>query len=165
MPESPLEITAQVKGLKQVQDRMDQIAKDLSGDPMRGAMAQATLIVTRSARKNAPVDRGPLRASIVPDIVVRDRQVMGIVGSNIKYAPYQEFGTRAFTPPRSAIWSWALRKTQGNRAAARGLFIRAYGSIKVRGIKAKRYLQRALEENADRVFRIIGDAVGRIVRK
>lgn len=165
MAENPLDIKLEVKRLKEIQKKMDQIAKDLSGDPMKGAMAKATLIVTRSARKNVPVDTGPLRASIVPDIVVRDRQVVGIVGSNKVYAPYQEFGTRPFRPPWRVLYAWALRKTQGNRAEARTLAARAVIAIMRRGIKAKRYLQRALEENADRVFRIIGDAVGRIVRK
>ena len=165
MSEQGVEVSVTVKNLKEIQKKMDQVVRDLSGDPMKGAMAKATLLVVRSARKNAPVDRGILRASIVPKIVTTAKSVQGIVGSNKTYAPHQEFGTRPFTPPRAPLWRWALRKSKGNKAAASVLFGRAMGSIRRRGIKAKRYLERALKDNADKIRRIIGDAVGKIVRK
>jgi hypothetical protein len=90
----PLETTISVEGLKEIQKEMDRIVEDMSGDPVKAAMAKATLIVTRDARRNAPVDRGVLRASIVPQVVTRTNEVQGIVGSNVKYAPYQEFAIR-----------------------------------------------------------------------
>jgi len=132
---------------------------------MAAAMGKATLIVTGAARKAAPVDRGPLRASIVPSVVTRDNVVRGIVGSNLVYAPYQELGTRPFTPPWKPLFEWAMRVTKGNRKAAGALAAGARMAIRARGIRAKRFLQNALTDNARRIYQIIGDAVGKIVRK
>lgn len=159
------EIDAKVDGLKAFYEKLDQISRDVTGSPMGAAMGRATLLVTRHARKNAPVDRGPLRASIVPEVVMRDKIVRGIVGSNIEYAPYQELGTRPFWPPWKPLYEWALRKTKGNRKEAGALAAGARIAIAARGIKAKRFLQNALIENAQRIYRIIGDTVGRIVRR
>ena len=159
------EIDGKVKGLDQFQAKVEQLQRDMTGSPMMAAMGQATLIVTRAARKNAPVDRGPLRASIVPEVVTRDKIVTGIVGSNKEYAPAQELGTKAFEPPFGALVAWALRKTRGDRSHAFALAWTAYYKIAARGIKAKRFLQRAVEDNNARIKRIIEQAVGRIVRR
>lgn len=160
-----LDWKAELKGLKEFQKKMDQIAKDISGSPMASAMGRATLIVTGAARKNAPVDRGPLRASIVPQVVQRDKVVTGIVGSNREYAPYQELGTRPFWPPWRPLYEWALRVTRGDRDRAGALAAGARMAIAARGIKAKRFLQRAIEDNSAKIKRIINEAVGRIVRR
>ncbi|NIQ88964.1 MAG: HK97 gp10 family phage protein [Deltaproteobacteria bacterium] len=120
------EIRMEVEGLKEVQKAMTQAVKDLRGDPMRQGMAKATLLVQRDGRRNAPVDTGRLRSSITPEVVMQGQIVQGIVGSNVEYAPYQEFGTR-------------------------------------RGVPARRYLQRALEANADKIFRLLGRVVVRIM--
>lgn len=159
------EVDVRVQGLKEFYAKLDQIGKDVTGTPMGAAMGRATLVVTRSARKNAPVDRGPLRASIVPEVVIRDKTVSGIVGSNREYAAYQELGTRPFWPPWRPLYEWALRKMRGDRDAAGALAAGARLAIAARGIRAKRYLQRALVDNAQRIYRIIGEAVGRIVRR
>jgi len=159
------DVSGKIEGLKAFQEKVAQLEHDMSGSPMKGAMGRATLVVTRSARKNAPVDRGPLRASIVPEVVTRDKLVRGIVGSNREYAPFQELGTRPFWPPWKPLYEWALRKVRGDRRAAGALAAAARISIAARGIKAKRFLQRAVEDNSERVRRIIAQAVRRIVRR
>ena len=160
---APIEMD--VKGMKEMQAKMTQVARDMRGNLMYGAMSKATLLVQRDARKNAPVDRGPLRASITPEVVVRSNVIQGIVGSNVKYAPYQELGTRPFKAPWTPIFRWAMRKVGGAKKAAGALASVARASIRIRGIKAKRYLQRALEDNADKIYRILGKTVGHIVEK
>jgi hypothetical protein len=106
-----------------------------------------------------------LRASIVPEVVIRTNVVQGIVGSNLEYAPHMEFGTRPFRPPWRPLYEWALRKTKGDTKAAGALAAGAILAIQARGIQAKRYLQRAVESNARRVYKIIGSAVRSIIRK
>lgn len=58
------------------------------------AMEKVVLMVEATAARLAPVDTGNLRASIVSEVRddVRDR-VAGYVGTNVEYAPFQEFGT------------------------------------------------------------------------
>ena len=119
--------SVEVKGLKELQRNMERIVKDLAGNPMMKAIAKAVLLVQRSAKKNAPVDTSRLRASITPDIVTRDTVIRGVVGSNVSYAPFQEFGTRF--------------------------------------MKGKRYLQRALNENASRIAQLINNAVAGVVKR
>ena len=160
---SELEITT--TGLKEFREKLDQIERDMTGSPMMVAMGKATLLVTRSARMNAPVDRGPLRASITPNVVSLDNVVRGVVGSNREYAPYMELGTRPFWPPWKPIYEWALRKLKGDKKGAGAMAAGVRLAISKRGIQAKRFLQDALESNAKRIYRIIGDAVGRIVRR
>lgn len=86
-----------VKGLKETQKRIEQAARDLEGVPMLEAMRDATLVVNRDAKINAPVDSGRLRASLTPEIQqvqgVLGGTIQGIVGSNVTYAPFQELGT------------------------------------------------------------------------
>lgn len=159
------ELNAQVRGLKEFYDKLDQIGRDVAGSPMGAAMGRATLVVTRAARRAAPVDRGLLRASIVPAVVFHAKTVTGIVGSNREYAPFQELGTRPFWPPWKPLYEWALRVMRGDREAAGALAAGARLAISQRGIRAKKFLQNALVENARRIYRIIGEAVGRIVRK
>ncbi len=57
-------------------------------------MKEAVQIVEREAKHRAPVDTGRLRASITNDVREMGSEIQGVVGSNVLYAPYQEFGTR-----------------------------------------------------------------------
>ena len=110
-----------IRGVKETQQKLNQVMKDLRGQPLQKAMRDATLVVTRQAKIYSPVDTGRLRASITPEVVRRDTVVQGIVGSNVFYAPFQE--------------------------------------------EKKKYLYRALTENAQRIYQILQDAVAKIVRK
>lgn len=57
---------------------------------MRDTMRTATMMVTRSAKIFSPVDTGRLRASITPEVKTAFKHVVGIVGSIVEYAPFQE---------------------------------------------------------------------------
>ncbi len=126
------DIQVEIAGIKAVSDKMTQIVSDLQGSPFLEGMRDATLLVTRDAKRFAPVDIGRLQANIAPEVRTQGKEVIGVVGSNVKYAPYQELG-------------WTTR-----------------GGTKISG---KRYLQRALEQNKDKIVKLIGDVVGKIVRK
>ncbi len=88
------DIDIEVKGLKETRRKMEQMIRDVHGTPILNAMRDVTLMVTRGAKINAPVDTGRLRASITPEIRATSNEVVGVVGSNVVYAPFQEFGTR-----------------------------------------------------------------------
>ena len=91
-----MSIRAEVKGLRELQRELIRIARSLAGPPIVQAVKKATLMVQRDARINATpfVDTGRLRASIVPTVMPAGKVIRGIVGSNVVYAPFQEFGTR-----------------------------------------------------------------------
>jgi HK97 gp10 family phage protein len=56
------------------------------------AMQKAVKDVERWAKQNAPVDTGRLRSSIGGDVKSSFGEIVGIVGTNVKYAPFVEEG-------------------------------------------------------------------------
>lgn len=147
-------------GLKKTDEDLKRIHRDLHTSPMESAMRQAVLVVERDAKKNAPVDTGRLRASITGEVRSEglfSSTVKGIVGSNVKYAPYVELGTKPHFPPLDALQTWAARRGMSAYQVAR--------AIAARGTKAVRYLQRAVESNEKKIMDILGDGVEKIIRK
>ena len=86
-----VDIKLEIKGRRELQRKAEQVMRDLHGEPMLKAMRDATLLVTRDGKKNAPVDTGRLRASITPEVRSQGEDMLGVVGSNVKYAPFVEF--------------------------------------------------------------------------
>ena len=175
------ELRLELKGLREEQARMTQIVADLHGAPMLEGMRNATLLVTRDAKRFAPVDTGRLRASITPEVRVNGpASIQGVVGSNVTYAPFVELGTKPHWPPMAAITAWAHRKgiggiysiktrrrvgskaTQESQDVAVAFLVAR--AISMRGTKAVKYLERAFTENRERIVRYIDAAVQAIIR-
>lgn len=154
-----MELGVEIQGLLETQRKMEQVVRDLRGDAFLQGMRDATLLVTRDAKILAPVDMGPLRASITPEVKASPfaQQVQGIVGSNKSYAPPQELGTRPFWPPLAALETWARRHGTTAFVVAR--------AIAARGIRPKRFLQQAFEQNQTAIKNLLGNVVTRIVQK
>ena len=149
-------VDIEVIGLKETQANLDKIAQDLHGAPMVQAMRDATMLVTGDARRLAPVDTGRLRASIMPEVKSMNNEIMGIVGSNVVYAPYMELGTRAHWAPPGALALWARRHGVSEFVIRR--------AIAMRGTKARKFLQGGFEKNKIEIVRRIEQAVGDIIR-
>lgn len=150
-------IDIEIKGIIEARKKMEQVVADLHGAPMLNAMRDATLMVQRDAKKNAPVDTGRLRASITPEIRMDGNDVVGVVGSNVAYSPFQELGTRAHWAPPGALDTWAKRHGMSAFVVMR--------AIAVRGIAPRRYLQSAFETNKPRIIARFDKAVREIVNK
>ncbi len=158
----------EVRGLRQTQRKMEQVATDLAGKPMVDAMKQATMLVERDAKIFAPVDTGRLRASITSDIRVASsgllgKEVQGVVGSNVTYAPFMELGTGTFAgrpryfPPPEALEVWARRHgIASGFLVARAIFRRG-------GLRGRKFLERGFENNTNKIIALIGRAVNGIV--
>jgi HK97 gp10 family phage protein len=118
-------------------------------------MRTATMIIQRDAKIGAPVDTGRLRASITPSVADLGDVVQGVVGSNVTYAPYMELGTRPHWPPISALEVWARRHGTEPYLVAR--------AIARRGTAARKFLQNAMTNNKERIFRILSGTIKRTV--
>lgn len=59
---------------------------------VRREIKSAALNIESTAKQLAPVDTGRLRNSITHDI--RDNGHVAVIGTNVEYAPFVEFGTR-----------------------------------------------------------------------
>ena len=94
---------AKLEGIERVQKHLDNI--NLDDKKLSQILSQACLIVENQARRDAPVDNGVLRNSIRSEVEGKQ----GVVGTNIEYAPYVEFGTGLFAvngDGRQTPWSY-----------------------------------------------------------
>lgn len=157
--------TVTINGIEELQAKLKQVDQDLSGQPAVEAMHRATLLVVGTAKQAAPVDRGALRASILPEVVTMNRRVEGVVGSNLKYAPAQELGTRPFWPPFQPIYEWVRRKRLATGAAIYAVAKGVQRSIARRGIKGKLFLQRGLDQNREKILQIFDEMVMKVLSK
>lgn len=162
---NPFEIKAQVYGAIEYKEKIRQIQNDLHGRDFAQSMMDASMVVSRDAKINAPVDMGILKSSITPDVRQNLTTTEGVIGSNLKHAPFMELGTGIYAgnprvkfPPPSALEGWAHRHGTTGFAVAMAIY-------KAGGLKPRKYLQRALDENRDRIIKILEDGVARIVSK
>ncbi len=51
-------------------------------------------MVEGAAKELVPVDIGHLMRSITNEVNIHENVITGVVGTNVKYAPYVELGTR-----------------------------------------------------------------------
>lgn len=156
-------IEVKVSGVTEVQEELVRVADNITGPPMVKAMRDALVPLMRDARTFAPSDMSKLRGNILPAVFAGSNVVKGVVGSNLKYAPFQELGTGTFAgkaphfPPPSALAVWARRKGLDAWAVAISIYRRG-------GLRPLRYMARAFEQNKDAVVKIIEDAVARMVK-
>jgi phage gpG-like protein len=155
------DIEMEVRGLEEVQRKAEQMIQDMRGGRMLNAMRRATLLVQGGARRNLKPWKGPgtggadtgrMRADITPQIITRTTEILGVIGSKVLYAPFQELGTRPHFVPAKYIGRWAERHGLGFR----GVFVSG---------KALRFLQRAFEDNLKRIRALFETTVRDIVRK
>lgn len=155
-----------IEGDKRARDAMLYVAEQLHGREMVDAMTRATLVVERAAKKNAPVDTGRLRSSITHAVRTTgliNPTIQGIVGTNVKYAPYMEYGTGTFAgkspyfPPPSALEGWARRHGMNAYLVALAIFENG-------GLEPRHYFKDALEETERQVSQILQTTVRTIIR-
>lgn len=181
----PARASIQVKNLREEQRRAEKTVRALSGAPMLGAIRQGTMLVEATAKKLAKVDTGAWRASITPEVAVFGNVVQGVVGSNLEHAPYADLDTKPHWAPIAPLLEWVHRKrlVVGTGASYDIRTRKRISSVQARldaeyaiaraiqrkiarfGTKGDHALERALEEHAPRILRLIvramDSAIGR----
>lgn len=140
----PTKWGVEIQGLKQVRNKADKMARITHTPQVFSAFRDGTMIVMAEAGRRAPVDRGQLRASILPEVKTTGDQIQGIVYSNAKHAPFMEFGTKPHWPPLHALELWARRHHTTAFVVAR--------AIAKKGIKARRFMRDGLTFTSKRVI-------------
>lgn len=127
------EIKIEDEELMRALENLNANARELTSD----AIMETMMHIEADAKQNAPVLTGRLRASITSKLKSWNE---GVVGTNVKYAPYQEYGTRAHVIyPKHAR---ALRWVSGGRVHyAKHVFIPA--------MRGKYYMRAAFERNRE----------------
>lgn len=149
----------EMKGLKKVLRQVD--PKILRG-PLTKFLRRSGLTVEGGAKERAPVDTGLLRSSITTELDKSALPLFVKVGTNVPYAPYQEFGTGLLAegqpalggrhwPPAGALQIWAERHGfESGGAVAYAIGMRG-------GLRGKRYLTGSLEDNTQKVYSYLID--------
>lgn len=120
-------------------------------------LTKACLLVENEAKIKCPVDTGQLRQSITHQVEGNT----GVIGTNVEYAPYVEYGTGkyasgpyegkgrqtpwAFIDPKTGDLIW----TAGQKPANNG----------------KGFLEPALLENEEKILKLIEEEIKKGVRK
>lgn len=112
---------------------------DLGNIDLTKALTNACLLVENEAKQRCPVGTGELRNSITHE--VEDNE--GVVGTNIFYAPYVEYGTGIFSSEGNGrLTPWSYQDTKGDWHYTTGQ-------------KPQPFLNPALDANRDEIKEII----------
>jgi len=148
------EMTMGLEGLKETQAYMERLVGDLKGPPVLRTMSESTLKLERAVKLNMRrdwFDTGRSMSSVTPDIKLRDRTLMGVVGSNVTYVPFGEFGTGIYAEPDATFGgSFAIHKARTGR---RG------------GIRPRRMFGKALEASKSFIENLWDRAVTMMVER
>jgi len=154
-----MSLSIELRGALEVQKAAEETVRQLRGPHFLMGLRQAVLLVERHAKLNATesVDTGALRASITPEIRVEgEGTIVGVVGSNLEYAPFVEFSCRAHWPPPGALARWAERHDMDEYLVAR--------AISRRGTKGTHFLENAFRDHEDEILHILWETVEGIIQ-
>jgi hypothetical protein len=120
----------------------------------RGMKRSVVTIAKRVSTGSAmPVDSGKLRAGVAEEVREEGSTIVGVIGTNVEYAPNMEYGTGTQSdgqggkggvhfPPPDALQLWAERHGfSGPRAG----FLVALAIARRGGLKPRRMFRRVLE--------------------
>lgn len=131
----------EIQGIDRVLDTLEDMAKMKD---LPEAMSKAALLVERDAKKNCPVNDGVLRNSIFSEVEEENTSYIGIVGSNLQYAPYVEYGTGLFAAKGNGRTNvpWIYKDAKGEWHSTSGQ-------------KPQPFLIPALDENREQILELI----------
>ncbi len=152
-----LSLDAAIIGAKELKEKFDQ-SRQITARAFQKAIRNAAITLKNKAQDLVPIDTGRLKGSIhYQGPFVTYDNVYATVGTNVEYAPYQEFGTGIYagkgmiTPKRAKILVWKGRDKQWHIARA------------VRGIKGKFYFRGAKDYTKPILSDLLREAMGEII--
>lgn len=121
-------------------------------DNVNQAMEQACILVENEAKIKCPVDNGLLRNSITHYIEDNPNELVGVVGTNVEYAPYVEFGTGIYSSLGNGRQDrWKYKDAKGEWHSTIGQY-------------PQPYLQPALEENRRKIEKMFKEQIKKGVK-
>ncbi len=148
---------AAIIGAKELKEKFNQ-SREITARAFQKAVRTAAITLKNKAQELVPIDTGRLRGSIhYQGPFVTYDNVYATVGTNVEYAPYQEYGTGVFagrgmiTPKRARILAWKGKDKKWHVAHA------------VRGIRGKFYFKQAHEYTKPILSDLLREATGEII--
>lgn len=121
----------------------------LSNTSVKDSLEKSCLLVETDAKKLCPVDDGQLRQSITSELINNNN---GAVGTNVEYAPYVHQGTGIYAVNGDG------RKDRWSYQDAEGKWHSTIGQ------KPQPFLERALDNNRDKINKIFEDEIKRVLK-
>lgn len=135
-------------------------APEITARAVAGAVNRSLVGYQATAKQLAPVDSGRLRSSIQLRPAHRTgNRIEGSVGTNLKYAPFQEAGTGIYGPRRQPIRPKAAKALRF-KVGGKWVFAR-----EVRGSKPRWYFRGSLEQNRRRTEGYFDQALSEIAQQ
>jgi len=150
-------LTIEIEGAKELIRVIEGIDRGLKGNRLREAWERMVEMIGSSAREYAPFDLGYLLASIMEEVLEIDDELVGVIYSDLPYAPFQERGTDPYFPNLFALEDWADRHGMSAWSVAM--------AILARGVPAKKFFEQSLLENQDEVFELVGNFVAQLLQE
>lgn len=137
-------MSVRIEGIDEVIERLEELSDT---QLVESAVADACMIVERSAKQNAPKGTGELRRSITHEVDSSGSEVVGKVYTPLFYAPYVEYGTGLFAENggRQDV-PWCYKDDKGEWHSTSGM-------------KPHPYMKPALDDNRERVLRMLREAI------
>lgn len=152
-----------IEGLDSLLKKLNALKGNVEEALKQGILA-GSLLVEKDAKLNVKTSTGVLRESINHEVINDKKSIVGIIGTNIKYAPYVELGTgpvgQANQPEiaakknvkyRDTPWVYYSEEMQS--------FFTTSGQA---GIP---FLYPALTQNQEQIKKIVSEAVRRAILK
>ncbi len=102
-------IAIDIQGLAELKAAWAQ-APEIARSELATAMAEADALLEREVKEATPTAQGLLRGSIFGVEDVSDTQVIGVVGTPMKYAIPVELGAKPHFPPIEPLIDWVRVK-------------------------------------------------------
>jgi HK97 gp10 family phage protein len=136
-------MSIKISGVKELEKALDELK---SAKEYQRALQKGCLIIERAAKQKAPKGNGDLRNSIQHKIEAEGDELVGVIYTNLLYAPYVEFGTgiEAEDGGRQDV-PWCYEDEEGEWHTTKGM-------------KPIPFMRPALNENKKEVLKMLKES-------
>ena len=145
----------EIHGDEETRRSLEGIVRATRGDRLREPWERAVEFIASAVRDLVPEFQGVLKSSIDDQVVLEGTDITGMVYSDTLYAPFQERGADPYWPNIEALEDWADAHDTTAYVVAR--------AIATRGLIPLKFAERALEQEENLVWDLIGDAIAQII--
>lgn len=152
-----------VNGMENLLKKLNALGGNVN-EALKQGISAGCLLVEKDAKLNVKSNTGALRESINHEVIVNKESVVGIIGTNFKYAPYIELGTGpvgAANKPEIA----AKKKIQYRDTPWVYFSEEKQSFFTTKGQAGMPYMYPALINNQEQIKYLVAEAIQRAIMK
>lgn len=144
-----IQLSAKIEGLDELKAKLAQSPTRIDNIEQQ-MLKMAAMIVQAEAKEKAPVDKSTLRKSIQYELKGNKGDRYAIVGTNVKYAVYQEYGTGIYGPKGTPIVPKRARVLAFRTKSGNLVFTK-----QVRGSRPKKFMLSGIEKLKSNMYKVV----------